>query len=62
MEIINDNIVIPLSEWNLLKSYPEFNEVLSSFEEKIELQKAIEETDFFVDYDEVRNSILEKNV
>jgi hypothetical protein len=62
MEIINDNIVIPISEWNLLKSYPEFNEVLNNYEEKLELQKAIEDTDYFVDYDEVRNSILEKNV
>jgi|LakMenEpi03Aug12_release.lakeMendotaPanAssembly.Ray.scaffolds.fasta_scaffold2617201_2 hypothetical protein len=62
MEIINDNIVIPISEWNLLKSNPEFNEVLNNYEEKLELQKAIEDTDYFVDYDEVRNSILEKNV
>lgn len=62
MEIINDNVVIPINEWNLLKSYPEVQDILNSFEEKNELQKAIDETDYFVDYDDVRNSFLEKNV
>lgn len=62
MEIINDNVIIPLSEWNLLKSYPEFQEILNNLDEKNELQKAIEGTEYFVDYEDVRKSILEKNV
>lgn len=62
MEIINDNVIIPMNEWNLLKSYPEFNSILRNVEEKLELEKAIEDTDYFVDYDEIRNTLVEKNV
>ena len=54
LEISEDKVVIPRETWEELRKNNYFRELIEVIEDREALQKAIEETEYFVDYDEYK--------
>ncbi len=56
LEISKDKVVIPREIWEELRKNNYFRELIEVIEDREALQKAIEETEYFVDYDEYKKT------
>ena len=53
-EIYDDKVVFSREIWNDLIKNEQFLELIEDLEDSADLKKAIEETDYFVDWEEYR--------
>ncbi|OGU39331.1 MAG: hypothetical protein A2X61_00465 [Ignavibacteria bacterium GWB2_35_12] len=60
MTITKDKVTFSRKHWEELRTDEYFREVIEVIEDREQLLKAIEETEYFVDYDEYRKKRLAK--
>ncbi|MFA6572526.1 MAG: hypothetical protein WCT77_14955 [Bacteroidota bacterium] len=60
IEIAGDKIIFSKKTWEDLKNDSYFHEIIEVIEVREELIKTMEETEYFVDYDEYRKTRMAK--
>ena len=62
-ELYNDKVVFSRDTWEELIKNEQFLELVEDLEDSADLKKAIEETEYFVDWDEYsKNRLAKMNV